>query len=54
MGQSFSGGWKSAEKKNPKLWNRVLAQVNREPGKWAAWKAMKAVRLYKQRGGKYR
>lgn len=50
---SLSGGWKSIPKSNPQLWSRVLQEVKREPGPWAAWKAMKADKLYKQRGGRF-
>jgi hypothetical protein len=60
MGQSESklelqGGWATVEKTNPELWKRVLNKVHKEnPGPWAAWKSMKAVRLYKEMGGKYK
>jgi hypothetical protein len=48
------GGWISKEKKNPKLWAEVLSDIKKKnPGPWAAWKAMKAVQEYKKRGGKY-
>ncbi len=50
----FNGGWKSIPKSDPELWNKVLLKVKREePGKWAAWKSIKAVNLYKKLGGKY-
>ena len=47
------GGWKSVPKSNPALWQKVLAEVKREPGPWAAWKAMKTDRIYKDRGGRF-
>jgi hypothetical protein len=59
MGQIGSkqllGGWDSVEKGNPELWQKVLKKVHREnSGPWAAWKAMKAVRIYKEMGGTYK
>jgi hypothetical protein len=53
LNSHLSGGWKSVPKSNPKLWSRVLQEVKREPGPWAAWKAIKADKLYKQRGGRF-
>lgn len=43
---------------NPDLWTRVKAEVTRGskgglPGQWSARKAQMAVKLYKDRGGKY-
>ena len=43
---------------NPELWTRVKAEVTRGskgglPGQWSARKAQLAVKLYKDRGGKY-
>ena len=43
---------------NPELWTRVKAEVTRSskgglPGQWSARKAQLAVKLYKDRGGKY-
>jgi len=49
----MSGGWRSVPKSNPTLWKRVLSQVKREPGPWAAWKAIKADKIYKERGGRF-
>jgi len=42
----------------PELWSRVKAEVTRSskgglPGQWSARKAQLAVKLYKDRGGKY-
>jgi len=42
----------------PVLWSRVKAEVTRsskggQPGQWSARKAQLAVKLYKERGGKY-
>jgi hypothetical protein len=42
----------------PELWRRVKAEVTRGskgglPGQWSARKAQLAVKLYKDRGGKY-
>lgn len=44
---------------NPDLWSRVKAEVTRSskgglPGQWSARKAQLAVKLYKDRGGKYK
>lgn len=49
----LSAGWQSVPKSNPTLWKRVLSQVRREPGPWAAWKAIKADRIYKAKGGRF-
>lgn len=43
---------------NPELWTRVKGEVTRgskggHPGQWSARKAQLAVKLYKDRGGKY-
>jgi hypothetical protein len=43
---------------NPDLWSRVKAEVTHSskgglPGQWSARKAQLAVKLYKDRGGKY-
>ena len=43
---------------NPELWSRVKGEVTRGskgglPGQWSARKAQLAVKLYKDRGGKY-
>lgn len=51
--RSLKGGWKSVPKSNPALWRKVLESVKREPGPWAAWKAMKADKIYKEKGGKF-
>lgn len=42
----------------PELWTRVKAEVTRGskgglPGQWSARKAQMAVKMYKERGGKY-
>ena len=50
----LKAGWDSVEKTDPELWARILARVKREPGPWAAWKAAKAIRMYKKAGGGYR
>lgn len=47
------------ERTKPKLWNTVKNKVTREgkgglPGQWSARKAQLAVKLYKDKGGKYR
>ena len=44
---------------NPELWSRVKAEVTRSSkgglsGQWSARKAQLAVKLYKDRGGKYK
>lgn len=49
---------KTATKANPKLWEKIVAQVKKaaEYGKansWNARKAQHAVKLYKEAGGKY-
>lgn len=52
--QSLDGGWDTVPKSNPELWARILHKVKKDhPGPWAAWKAKKAIELYKQHGGKY-
>ena len=51
--KSIKGGWKSVPKSNPELWQKVLNSVKREPGPWAAWKAIKADKIYKEKGGKF-
>lgn len=47
-------GWTSVPKSDPVLWEKVLKSVRKLPGRWAAWKSMKAVRMYKDRGGRYK
>ena len=55
----LSGGWESAKKSNPALWERVKQRVISEnvagtlKGKWSARKAQLAVQRYKEAGGKY-
>ena len=49
---------KTAQKANPKLWEKVKSEVTRsgkggEPGQWSARKAQLAVQEYKKRGGAY-
>jgi hypothetical protein len=49
---------KTAQKTNPKLWEKVKSEVTRsgkggEPGQWSARKAQFAVQEYKKRGGGY-
>lgn len=49
---------KTAQKTNPKLWEKVKSEVTRsgkggEPGQWSARKAQLAVQEYKKRGGAY-
>jgi len=49
---------KEAIKKNPSLWKRIVAKVKRqdkygESNSWNARKAQYAVKLYKEKGGKY-
>jgi len=44
---------------NPELWTRVKGEVTRGskgglPGQWSARKAQLAVKMYKDRGGKYK
>jgi hypothetical protein len=51
--RSLKGGWKSVPKSNPELWQKVLNSVKKEPGPWAAWKAIKADKIYKEKGGKF-
>lgn len=51
--RSLRGGWKSVRKSDPVLWKNVLNEVKREPGPWAAWKAVKADKIYLERGGKF-
>jgi hypothetical protein len=51
--QSLDGGWAKVEKLNPELWEKIVAKVKKEPGPWAAWKAEKAIKMYKKAGGKY-
>jgi hypothetical protein len=46
------------QRTNPELWSRVKAEVTRSskgglPGQWSARKAQLAVKLYKDRGGRY-
>ena len=46
------------QRTNPGLWTRVKGEVTRSskgglPGQWSARKAQLAVKLYKDRGGKY-
>jgi hypothetical protein len=48
------GGWKSVPKTNPTLWKKVLAEVKRLPGPWAAWKAIRADQIYISRGGRFK
>jgi hypothetical protein len=47
------------DRTKPELWTRVKAEVTQSsrgglPGQWSARKAQLAVKLYKDRGGKYR
>ncbi|PHK96308.1 hypothetical protein CR162_02900 [Pseudoroseomonas rhizosphaerae] len=49
----------TAEKTDPKLWEKVKAKVTREnkggkPGQWSARKAQRAVSAYKEEGGGYK
>lgn len=49
----------TAIKSNPKLWADVVQEVKNSslagtPGTWNARKAQHAVRIYKERGGKYK
>lgn len=49
---------KTAQKTDPKLWERVKSEVTRggkggDPGQWSAQKAQLAVHEYKRRGGSY-
>lgn len=50
---TLRAGWTSVPKSDPVLWEKVLKSVRKLPGRWAAWKSMKAVKMYKDRGGKY-
>lgn len=50
---TLKAGWKPVTKLNQKLWDQVLKEIKLEPGPWAAWKAMKADKLYIERGGKF-
>jgi hypothetical protein len=48
-----------AVKANPKLWEKVKDEIMASskgglPGKWSARKSQLAVKLYKERGGKYK
>lgn len=48
----------TATKKNPKLWESVVASVKRgdkggNKGEWSARKAQLAVKIYKEKGGEY-
>lgn len=50
---------KTAEKTNPKLWDKIKRRVTRgdkggQPGTWSARKAQLAVQAYKAEGGGYR
>ena len=48
------GGWMTVPKSDPRLWEEVLDEVKKQnPGPWAAWKAEKAIKVYKERGGRY-
>ena len=55
----LSGGWESAKKSNPALWERVKQKVISEniagtlKGRWSARKAQLAIQMYKKAGGKY-
>jgi len=51
--EQIIGGWAPVPKSNPKLWSKILSGVKREPGPWAAWKAIKADKLYKEAGGHF-
>ncbi len=49
----------SAQKTDPKLWERVKAEITKgdkggDPGEWSARKAQMAVQEYKRRGGGYK
>ncbi|HYF56495.1 MAG TPA: DUF5872 domain-containing protein [Salinarimonas sp.] len=49
----------TAQKSDPKLWERVKAEVTKgdkggDPGEWSARKAQMAVQEYKRRGGGYK
>jgi hypothetical protein len=48
----------TAKKKNPKLWESIVASVKRgdkggNKGEWSARKAQLAVKIYKEKGGEY-
>jgi hypothetical protein len=48
----------TAKKKNPKLWESIVASVKRgdkggKKGEWSARKAQLAVKMYKDKGGEY-
>lgn len=53
MKSRLRAGWAPVRKSNPALWKRVLSKVKREPGRWAAWKSIKADREYKRLGGRF-
>lgn len=49
----------TAIKTNPKLWERIVAQVKKgtkggKSGEWSARKAQLSVKLYKEQGGGYK
>jgi hypothetical protein len=50
---------KTAKKKNPSLWKRIVARIKAgskggKPGQWSARKAQLAVAAYKKAGGGYK
>ena len=50
---------KVAQKTNPKLWKKVVAEVKRgskggKPNKWSAFKSLLAGKKYRSRGGGYK
>jgi hypothetical protein len=55
----LSGGWESAKKSNPELWEKIKNETMNEDiagthkGQWSARKAQLAVKRYKDAGGKY-
>lgn len=49
----LKGGWKTVRKTDPVLWENILHKVQKEPGVWSAWKAKRAIDLYKKMGGRY-
>ena len=56
--KSKSPNSKTATRTNQKLWSRIKDEVTSgskggHPGEWSARKAQLAVKLYKDRGGKY-
>jgi len=57
--QSTLSGGESAERKNPKLWEKIKKKIMNEEiggtkvGQWSARKAQIAVKRYKDAGGKY-